>query len=146
MKNIIIPNKELRLLSNQLQTFNVGYTVNQIRSLDKVIRIMEEVNKSFTEGLEGIMNIPVSTIPEKKKEDEEKKAKDLDSYITGEGAKKVTCSFEDSDYEFIKLVWSKIATFSGQKEARDAVLIIDDAINSANEPVFTNGKEEKVSN
>lgn len=141
MKNIILPAKELRLLANQLENFNVGYTVPQIRSLNKVLTVIEEVLKPFNEGVKKIQSVIVSQVNEKEKaEGEAKKQAEFNEFIKTEGEKKVTCALEDVDFEFIKLVWSKMSTFSGVKEAREAVLKIDDAIEGASEPVFHNGE------
>ncbi|MBZ5529725.1 MAG: hypothetical protein LAN71_17750 [Acidobacteriia bacterium] len=140
MKNIILPAKELRLLSSQLQNFNTGYTVPQIRSLDKVIRIMETTLEPFEEKLKKILT-KVSEGNEKERDI--KKQQELEEFMKSEGEKAVSCSFEDVDFEFIKLVWEKMATLSGQKEAREAILKIDDAIQGAKEPIFTNGDEKK---
>ena len=138
MKNISLPNKELRLLSNQLQNFNVGYTVQQIRLLDKIIRSMEVILQPFNEGLTKILSIVVSQLNEKEKaEGEATKQQKLEEYLKTDGDKLVTVSLEDAEFDFVKLVWSKMATFSGSKEAREAVIKIDDAIESAG-GVFTN--------
>jgi len=141
MKNIILPAKELRLLANQLENFNVGYTVPQIRSLNKVLVVMEEILKPFNEGVKKIQNTLVSQVNEKEKaEGEAKKQKEFEEFIKVEGEKKVTCALEDVDFEFVKAVWNKMSTFSGVKEAREAVLKIDDAIQGATTPVFGNGE------
>jgi hypothetical protein len=145
MKAIALTNKELRLLSNQLQNFNVGYTVQQIRSLDKVIQSVELVLQPFNEGLNKILSIIVSQVNEKEKaEGEATKQKKLEEYLKTDGDKKVTVSLEDAEYEFVKLVWSKMATFSGIKEAREAVIKIDDAIQLAEQGVFTNHEQPLV--
>lgn len=145
MKNIILPAKELRLLANQLENFNVGYTVPQIRSLNKVLVVMEDSLKPFTDGLKKIQSVIVSQVNEKEKaEGEAKKQAEFNEFIKTEGEKKVTCALEDVDFEFVKLVWSKMSTFSGIKEAREAVLKIDDAIEGASEPVFSNHEQPLV--
>ncbi len=141
MKNIILPNNELRLLSGQLQNFNTGYTVPQIRSLDKVIRVMETTLQPFTDGLEGLLKVVVPQGNDKDRiEAENKKQEEIESYLKRDGEKIVTCPIEDVDFEFIKMVWSKMATLSGTKEAREAIIKIDDAIQGAKEPVFSNGE------
>jgi len=144
MKNIILPNKELRLLSGQLQNFNAGFTVQQIRSLDRVVRVMETILQPFTEGINKILSgtEPISeTATEKEKaEIEAKKAKELEDYLKTKGEEKVTCPIEDTGFEFIKMVWSKMSSLSGLKEARETIIKIDDAIQGANTPVFDNGE------
>jgi len=141
MKNISLPNKELRLLSGQLQNLDTGYTIPQIRSLDKVIRIIETTLKPFADGLDKILSVGVSQASEEEKQKGElKKQKELEDYFKTEGNKKVICSFEDVDFEFIKMVWSKMSTFRGQKEVREAVIRIDDAIQYANEPIFADSE------
>ncbi len=140
MRNIILPNKELRLLSAQLQNFNQGYTVEQIRSLDRVVRTMETTLKPFADGLDKLSRILVSQLSEKaKQEGEAKKQEKIVKYFDTEGNKTANCSLEDIDFEFVKAVWSRMSTFSGAKEAREAILKIDDAIRSAEEPVFKKG-------
>jgi Tfp pilus assembly PilM family ATPase len=126
MKNISLPNKELRLLSLQLQNFQSGYTVDQIRSLDKAISAIDKVIQPFNTKLKEL------SLKEKKDDTE------LNDYIETEGSKIVTCSFEDTDFEFVKLVWNKMSGLSGNDVARKAILIIDDAIKAVVEPTFTN--------
>ena len=139
MKNIILANKELRLLSIQLQNFNSGYTVQQIRSLNNVVTAMESVLKPFEDGLDAINRVIVSQVNEEEKQkDQIKKDAEIENYFTTEGAKISTCTLEDPDFEFVKLIWSRIGTFSGIKVAREAIIAIDDAIQSASSPVFSN--------
>jgi hypothetical protein len=141
MKNISLPNKELRVLSAQLQNFNQGFTVTQIRSLDKVVRTMESVIQPFTEGLDKILHTVVSQINEAEKaEGEAKKNKDLEDFINTKGEEKVTCALEDSDFEFVKLIWSRMGSLRGDKDTRELVIKIDNAINGA-DGVFTNHQE-----
>jgi len=141
MKNIILPNKELRLLSGQLQNFNAGYTVQQIRSLDKVVRIMETTLRPFNEGLDKIVNeVKAVVSPEDEKKIDEKRRLEAEDYLKTKGEEKVTCPIEDIDFEFIKMVWSKMSSLSGLKEARESIIKIDDAIQGATTPVFGNGE------
>ena len=148
MKNISLPNKELRLLSGQLQNFNQGYTVPQIRSLDNVIKVLEQTIKPFTDEIENIVKGPIAFSTQEEREKLEKERDErLQKYVETEGNKIVSVNFEDVDFEFIKQVWSKMGSLSGQKEARETILKIDDAITKATEPVFTkNNVEEKLPN
>lgn len=144
MKNIILPNKELQLLANQLQNFQTGYTVQQIRSLDKVIRTIEEQLKPFTDGLKKILETPIEgSTPEDKAKNEEKKQKAVEEYMKTKGSEKLTCTLEDTDMEFVRLIWSRMASLNGQREARETIIKIDDAIQGASAPVFTNGETKK---
>jgi hypothetical protein len=143
MKNISLPNKELRVLSAQLQNFNQGFTVAQIKSLDKVVRIMESVLQPFSEGLDKIIRSVINQVDEKEKaEGEAKKQKELEDFVNTEGEKKVTCTLEDPDFEFVKQVWSRMGNLRGDKDTRELVIKIDNAINGVGEPVFTNHKVE----
>lgn len=126
MKQIAIPTKELRLLSLQLQNFNQGFTVDQIRSLDKSIATIDKVIQLFNTKLKEL-----SDKPRKEGDNEE-----LNSYFETEGNKVITCSFEDVDFEFVKAVWNKMSGLSGNDVARKAILIIDDAIKAVVEPTF----------
>jgi len=147
MRNISLPNKELRLLSGQLQNFQSGYTVEQIRSLDKVVRVMEEAIKDYVQGVTDIMNEPIAFSTQEEREKLEKERDDkLMEYIKTVGNKVVSVSLEDTDLDFVKLVWAKMGNLSGMKEAREAIIKIDDAIKESKEPVFTDGKVEKLPN
>lgn len=148
MKAIALPNKELRLLSGQLQNFNQGYTVAQIRSLDKVVRAMEEILKPFTDEIENIVKGPMAFSTQEEREKLEKERDErLQKYVETEGNKIVSVSFEDQDFTFVKEVWSRMGSLNGQKEARETILKIDDAITKATEPVFTkNNVDEKLPN
>ena len=134
MKNISLPNRELQLLSNMLQNFNQGFTVAQIRSLDKVIQVLESVLEPFTKGLSKIAGTELLEGKEKAE-----KQKEIDKFLDTEGGKKVSCTFEDADFDFILAVWSRVSSLRGAKEVREAVLKIDDAIKSASPPVFEKG-------
>jgi len=129
MKNISLPNKELRLLSGQLQNFQAGYTVEQIRLLDRVVSNMNLVLNPFIMG----GNELAKKIKEKNGEENMKK------YMDEEGDKLVNMIFHDPDFEFLKLIWSKMSSLSGQPEARKSIIIIDDAIKAVIEPVFKQG-------
>jgi hypothetical protein len=135
MRNVILPNRELRLLANQLQGFKAGYTVEQIRLLDRVMRIMEFNLKEFNDALK------IELAKEYKKPEEKDEA--LNKFMEDMGVKEATCSFEDGDFNFIKAVWGKMTGMSGNPEARAAILIIDNAIQNASEPVFTNGEKKE---
>lgn len=125
------------MLSGQLQQFNQGFTVPQIRSLDKVIKVIEVALKPFTDGLNKILIVESSYANEKEKqENEAKKQNQIQAFINTEGEKKVTCPFEDTDFEFIRMIWSKMSSLSGAKEAREAIIKIDDAIQHATISVF----------
>lgn len=140
MKNISLPTKELRLLSGQLQNFQSGYTVEQIRSLDKVVRVMEEAVKGYVDGLSDIVKGPIAFSTQEEREKLEKERDErLMEYIQTEGNKVVSVSLEDTDMDFVKSVWAKMGSLSGAKEAREAIIKIDDAIKNSEEPVFTNG-------
>ncbi len=128
MKAIALPIKDLRLLSNQIQNFQGGYTVEQIRLLDKACSAMDVVLKDFNAGLKKVVDKP------KKAGD----VKEIEDYVEKEGSKVVTCDFEDADFKFIESVWAKMAGFSGQDIARKAIISIDDAIKSASSPTFSN--------
>jgi hypothetical protein len=147
MKNISLPNKELRLLSGQLQNFQSGYTVEQIRSLDKVVTVMETAIKDYVGGMTEIINAPIafSTQEEKANLEQEKDAKIM-NYIQTEGNKIASISLEDSDLDFVKSVWAKMGNISGAKEAREAIIKIDDAIKNSQAPVFTNHEDKKLIN
>lgn len=141
MKNIILPNKELRLLSIQLQNFNSGYTVQQIRSLNNVVTAIEIVLKPFEDKLDEISRVIVSQVNEEEKQkDQAKKDAEIDDFFKTEGVKLVTCTLQDPDFEFIKIIWSRMNTLSGSKPAREAIIAIDNAIKSTTEPVFSNGE------
>lgn len=148
MKAIALANKELRLLSGQLQNFQAGYTVEQIRSLDKVVRVMEEAVKDYVQGIDDIIKAPIAfSTPQEKEKLEKEKDDSLMEYVKTVGNKVVSVSLEDTDLDFVKSVWAKMGSLSGMKEAREAIIKIDDAITNSKEPVFTNGKvEEKLPN
>lgn len=141
MRQIALPNKELRVLSAQLQNFNQGFTVEQIKSLDRVVRSMETTLQPFSEKLDKIIHTVVSQVNDKEKaEGEAKKNKDLEKFIATEGEKKATCTLDDNDFEFVKLIWSRMGSLRGDKDTRELVIKIDNAINGA-DGVFTNHQE-----
>lgn len=130
MKIFTLPNRELRLLSGQLQNFKVGYTVEQIRLLDRVIKTINSSIKPFEDALTA----KVSEL--EKEKDEEAKNKTLENFLDTEGVKEIVITFEDVDFDFIKLIWSNMANMSGGADARSAIIKIDDAIKNASDPTF----------
>lgn len=127
MKQIALPIKELQLLSNQIQNFQGGYTVEQIRLLDKVCQSMDKVLSPFSSKLKELS--------QKGKEDDNA---EFDEFIEKEGGKVSPCAFEDADFEFLKAVWSKMSGLSGASIARKAIITIDDAMKTASDPTFLN--------
>lgn len=141
MRTIALPNKDLRLLSLQLQNYNQGFTVDQIKLLDKVVRNMEMVLKDFMDKFNKLAGIIVSNVNEDERTKEEfDKQQKINKYLNEEGNETATVSLEDNEFEFVKAVWAKIGTFSGIGEAREAILKIDEAINKSVEPIFTGKK------
>jgi len=136
MKAIALPIKELRLLSLQLQNFQGGFTVEQIRLLDKAITCMDEVVKGFDAKVMK-MTDEIKAVLEAKKDPKEENDK-LESFMNKEGNKVVECALEDSDYEFVKAIWNKMAGFSGAGIARKSIITVDDAIKAAGVKVFAN--------
>lgn len=132
-----LPTRDLRLLSIQLQKFDQGYTVAQIRSLDKVVTSMELLLKDYSEGLNKLLNekIKGETEEEKQKSETELRKK-LEEFVEVEGNKKVSLMIEDEDFNFVKTFWSRLANLKGDKEVRKAILSIDDSLNSATKSVF----------
>ena len=130
MKQIVLPFKELRLLANQLQSFNQGYTVKEIRSLDNVSKVIENALKDFNKGLSAILISDASYKDEKEHEtNEQAKQQRLQEFLETEGAKPATVTFDPEDLLFIKTIWGKMTNLSGIKEAREAVIKIDNALN-----------------
>lgn len=132
MKVITIPNRELRVLSNQLQNYKLGFTIAEIRTLDRVVRTMEDVLKPFEEKY--------ATEKEKKYENNKEREAALNDFLNTVGKEEVACTLEEADFTFVKNLWLKMAGISGTAVIREAVIVIDDALNNAGEPVFTNNK------
>lgn len=152
MKNIILPNKELHLLSGLLQRFNAGYTVEQIRSLDTVVRAVEMAIKPFVEGMKKITEInteSTKTDPQEKLQDSEtllkQKEEKFAKYMEKEGNEVSSIPLEDKEIDFVKTIWTKMSTLNGLPEAREAIIKIDDALNNASGNVFIK-PEKKILN
>ena len=122
--HIALPNKELRLLGFQLQQFGQGYTVDQIRQLDKVVSSINTVLEDF--------NTKIKEIKENKDITEE----ELNKFFKEEGDKTADVLIEDDEYQFIMAVWTKMNGLSGDDLVRKSILVIDDALKSASQPVF----------
>jgi malate synthase len=136
MRAIALPTKELRLLSLQLQNFQSGYTVEQIRLLDKAVSSIDKVVQPFNAKLKELNDKQKKISPAEPAYDDVQK--ELNDYVETEGNKLVSCSFEDTDFEFVKAVWSKMSGLSGNEMARKSILTIDDAIKAVVEPTFAN--------
>lgn len=137
MMQIALTAKDLRLLSIQLQKFDQGYTVAQIRSLDKVVTSMETLLKDYSEGLNKLLNEPIKGDTEEEKQKIEMDLrKKLENFIETEGNKKISLMIEEEDFNFVKTFWSRLANLKGDKEVRKAIISIDDSLNSATKSVF----------
>ena len=126
MKNISLPNKDLRILSLQIQSFQQGYTVEQIRLLDSVISSINKVLEPFDTKINEF-----KAKPKNEENDEE-----LNKFFDIEGSKIVTCEFEDAHFDFIKKIWDSMGNLSGQEIARREIIVIDDALKAVSNPVF----------
>lgn len=140
---IALPTRDLRLLSIQLQKFDQGYTVAQIRSLDKVVTSMELLLKDYSDGLNKLLNEPIKGETEEEKQKSEMELrKKLEDFVEVEGNKKISLIIEDEDLNFVKVFWSRLANLKGDKEVRKAIISIDDSLNSATKSIFVD-KENK---
>jgi DNA-binding transcriptional MerR regulator len=143
MMQIAFTAKDLRLLSIQLQKFDQGYTVAQIRSLDKVVTSMELLLKDYSDGLNNLLNEKITgETDEEKQKSELELRKKLEDFVEVEGNKKISLMIEDEDLNFVRMFWSKLSNLNGNKDVRKAVISIDDALNNATKSIFVD-KENK---
>jgi len=124
MMHIALPQKELRLLGFQIQKFEQGYTVEQIRILDKIVSNINKALEDFSVKIKDI------------KENKEITDEEVTKFFEEEGSKMADLALEDDEFQFVMLIWSRMNTLSGDELVRKSIIIIDDALKSATQPVF----------
>ncbi len=120
MKTITLSAQELRILTLQIQAKGDGYSIGQLRQLDKVLDVLEEPIESY--------NASVEILAKENPEDLNQKLENLT--VLPENQNKIV-EIEDSDFDFVKELWSQTQGFLGNSEARKVILAIDDALNGA---------------
>lgn len=135
MKTVILTRYQASLLSNQLERKVDGFTVKQLRQLNKILDKFEEPLKEYRKQVKEM-----SDNYQKKLASVEQEIRGAvvieynkltDEWNKAEGIKEDSYEFEDGDFDFLKELWSKTNGFMGIKEARDVILKIDDALQGA---------------
>jgi hypothetical protein len=131
MKQIVLPNREMRLLANNLQVYNKGYTIAEIRLLDKVILRFNTALKLYDDNVVKLEN-------SLKEEKDNIKIEEIKKNIEDEDIREITCVFEDPEFNFVKSIWGQMAGFRGTDDVRSLIIKIDNAIQAVSEPIFKN--------
>jgi len=124
MMHIALPQKELRLLSFQIQKFPAGYTVEQIRILDKVMSSVNSVLEDFTNKIEAI------------KQDKDITEEKMNMFFEEDGNKIADLHLEEDEFQFLSQIWTRMGGLSGDELVRKSIIVIDDAFKNASAVVF----------
>lgn len=149
MKQINLSKAEGRILSQQITAKTEGFTIKQLRLLDKIDLVFDSQLTDY--------NKPIDDMIEKAKEEIKENPDDknvqlvnatlnenLDAYTETEGIKSVTFLFEDEQFNFIKEIWEASGGFKGDKKIRKYTLSIDDAIQAVIDVPTTEAKKNET--
>lgn len=121
MKTLSFSKKQLRILTLQLQQTGDGFTIPQLRSLDKVLTVMEKPIEDFNSKITDLLRTSTS-------ENQEEVNSAMETLLSFHGSEEVNLELEDADFDFIKTQWSATKGFKGDKEVREIVIAIDDIL------------------
>lgn len=137
MQQISLSKAALRMLGQQLELKSDGYTRQQLRTLDKVLDIID--------GEISIYNTSIDALIEQGKKDflvNPEAVNEINTTVNTEiekltetvGKETVSLTFEDAQFTFIKEVFDTIGGFLGNKDVRKTVFEIEDAISNVKTP------------
>lgn len=155
MKQIKLSKRALRILSLQLQQKGEGFTIKQIRQLDKVLDVVEPELKEYDEAIEKVLSESREKINKIDKESvnysilfkevDREASKEVEKIDEEYGVAEVKLKLEDSDFDFLKEQWTPTKGLAGNKSTRKVIIAIDDAIENP-EDAGDSQKEEAKKN
>lgn len=136
MKQFILSKAAARVIYIQLEGKGEGYTIKQIRLLDKIMIPFETVLTGYNSKIDTRIEQAKEELRQNPDDQEiinESMNNDLDSITENEGKELITINLEDEQFIFIKEIWDAISGFRGGKDVRRLVLEVDDSLNHATE-------------
>ena len=118
MKEIELTKRELRVLSLQLENKADGFTVKQLRQLDKVLGMFESYVKDYNDGLNDVSarfrekirsldssNPNYSSLVQELNNQLVEEVNGFDLLV---GRNEVLIEVEDTDFDFVKGLWEVV--------------------------------------
>lgn len=133
MQQISLSKASLRMLGQQLEMKADGYTRQQLRTLDKVMDVIDSTIGDYNTSIDTLINQAKKNIaanPENANQINETLNAELNKLYETVGKEGVSPMFEDAQFTFIKEVFDLIEGFLGNKEVRKTVFEIEDALNN----------------
>lgn len=151
MKQITLSKASTRNLSQQLDGKADGFTVKQLRMLDRIQTTIEDAIGDYNKPIDDLVKAAQKDLandpsPEHTQEVNTKLNTALDEYTEKYGAEKVNLLFEDEQFSFIKDIWDAASGFRGNLAARKILLEIDDSLEQAQEVNVQAKKNETENN
>ncbi len=145
MKQFTITKAALRVFSLQLQAKGDGFNLKQLRTLDKIVTIMDAIIGEYDKKIDDRIEQAKLDLVKDPKEVESinrQLNEDLDKITNFEGRESVDVNFEDEQYNFAKEIWDNMGGYKGNNVSRKLILEADDAINTVVDPAKKNDSEE----
>src|SRR5258708_8207091 len=145
MKQFTITKAALRVFSLQLQAKGDGFNLKQLRTLDKIVTIMDAIIGEYDKKIDDRIEQAKLDLVKDPKEVESinrQLNEDLDKITNFEDRERVDVNFEDEQYNFAKEIWDNMGGYKGNNVSRKLILEADDAINTVVDPAKKNDSEE----
>lgn len=136
-----------RVVYVDLETKGDGFTIKQLRLLDKTLSSLDIFIGNYNKKIEDRMNEAREEIKKDHSKENIESVNfqvniDLDELTNTEGKQLVTIQIEDEQFKFIKEIIDNMQGFKGDKTSREILLEIGNALDSAKEINQTAKKNE----
>jgi len=139
MKQITLKKKDARVLTIQLENKQDGYSVADLRKLDKfILNVLEKATEDYDKKIEELNKEMQSKLKELDTSDSNYQLKanqlnveqgvKLNKVNDTIGEEEVKVEFEGDSFDVIKTFWETMSNVRASKDARKTILRIDDAI------------------
>ena len=148
MKQFSLTNFQARILSNNIESAEKGFTKNDLRMLDAVQDIIIDATKEYHDTVEGILLRYRNLVRRATAAKDVNEVTALSARQTIEiedaneklGKRKATLLFEDAQYEFIKAHWNEKDALPGGRETRNDFFAVEDAVANPETAKIEDGK------
>ena len=116
MKTVRLTKQQARLLRMQIEGKESGYTIGDLRKVDKFLAAMDKLTADYDEKIDAISN-----------------AEEVEALDDNLGSEEISFSVEDAWFDCVKSAWKSVKNWMGNKKARALILAIDDSLGNAEE-------------